>query len=296
MFLRQIAKEVLQIRYWQHIINERLKKGAFGIPIHLAFGHEAIAVAVSNAMKEGDQLVSAHRNIAYNLARAGALKPVYDEYKLLDTGVAGGRLGSMNLSNPSKGVVYASSILGNNLPVACGVALGRKVLQSNNVTIVLTGDGAMEEGTFYEALVFSKSQALKLLIIVENNNHSLASTIKERRCPIALNDLCNSLQIPFRGITGNDVFKYHSQVEELMDVMRTGSIPACIEVDLAMFNQHAGPTPGWPTDPMLISIENGLVVENSDRDPLFVLKENIPSAVYAELADQILSQDWSEWK
>lgn len=296
LFFRKIVKEVLQIRYWQHIINEDLKKGAFRIPIHLAFGHEGIAVAVSNAMKGGDQLVLSHRNIAYNLARAGALKPVYDEYMLLDTGVAGGRLGSMNLRNLSRGVVYTSSILGNNLSVACGIALGRKVQESNNVTIVLTGDGAMEEGTFYEALVFAKSQGLKLLVIVENNNHSLASTIKERRCPIALNDLCSSLQIPFRGITGNDVFKYYSQVEGLMDSMRADSTLACIEVDLAMFNQHAGPTPGWPTDPMLISIENGLVLENSDRDPVFVLKGIIPSAVFAELTDQVRSENWSEWK
>ena len=135
-----------------------------------------------------------------------------------------------------------------------------------------------------------------MLVLVENNNHSLASTIKERRCPIALNDLCRSLQIPFREIAGNNVFKYHSQIEGLMDVIRADSTPACIEVDLAMFNQHAGPTPGWPTDPMLISIENGLVLENSDRDPVFVLKESIPSAVFAELADQIFLESGSEWK
>lgn len=291
LFSRKIIKEVLQIRYWQHIINEHLKRGVSRVPIHLAFGHEGIAVAVSNAMKEGDQLVLTHRNIAYNLARAGALKPVYDEYKLLDTGVAGGKLGSMNLRNLLSGVVYTSSILGNNLPVACGIALGKKVLKSNNVTIVLTGDGAMEEGTFYETLVFAKSQGLQLLIIVENNNHSLASTIEERRCSIALNELCSSLEIPFRRITGNDVFNYYSQVEEVMEMTITGPTPTCIEVELAMFNQHAGPTPGWPTDPMSISIENGLVLEDTDRDPVFVLKENIPAALFDEFNNQVFTEN-----
>lgn len=106
------------------IINEKIKIGNFNIPIHLALGHEAIAVAVDSIMEEDDQLVLSHRNIHYHLARTKLLKPELDEYLLKKDGVAAGQLGSMNLANEEKNIVYTSSILGNNLAVAAGIALG----------------------------------------------------------------------------------------------------------------------------------------------------------------------------
>ena len=56
------------------LTNELLKKGVFKIPVHLALGHESIAVAVDNVMKENDSLFLTHRNIHYNLARMCSLK------------------------------------------------------------------------------------------------------------------------------------------------------------------------------------------------------------------------------
>ena len=116
-FNKKIAYDILRIRLGQIVINEEYKKGNFKIPIHLAFGHESIAVAISNIMENNDKLILSHRNIAYNLAREGSLKPILDEYFLKPTGLMKGQFGSMNLINPSKGVVYSSSILGNNFSV-----------------------------------------------------------------------------------------------------------------------------------------------------------------------------------
>ena len=117
---KRLAQEVLQLRYWQHLVNEALKKNTFTVPVHVAIGHEAIAVAINNVMNADDQLVLSHRNIEYNLARRGSLNPVVQEFLMSPDGAAKGKLGSMNLAQADSGVVYTSSILGNNLPVACG--------------------------------------------------------------------------------------------------------------------------------------------------------------------------------
>ena len=109
-----ILKKIIWLRLAQVFVNERYKNGDFVIPIHLAMGHESIAVAVEAAMKEEDAIFLTHRNIHYNLARMGTLKEELDEYYLRETGMAKGRLGSMNLSNPDKNILYSSSILGNN--------------------------------------------------------------------------------------------------------------------------------------------------------------------------------------
>src|SRR6185437_9641941 len=97
---KRIAEEIIRLRVSQMIVNEEYKAGKFKVPIHLALGHEAIAVAVSETMEPGDSLLPTHRNIAYNLARAGALRPILDEYFLKSTGLDGTHSGSMNLLNP----------------------------------------------------------------------------------------------------------------------------------------------------------------------------------------------------
>jgi len=70
---RELARRVLELRLWQHLINEEMKRGRFRIPIHAAFGHEALAVALDAALAPADQLALTHRNMAYQFARASTL-------------------------------------------------------------------------------------------------------------------------------------------------------------------------------------------------------------------------------
>jgi pyruvate dehydrogenase E1 component alpha subunit len=290
---QDLARQVLQIRYWQHLVNESLKKGTIRIPLHVAFGHEAIAVAVSEMMQPGDALALSHRNIAYNLARAGDPQTVFDEYRLSSSGAAHGKLGSMNLANPDRGVVYTSSILGNNMPVTCGLALSMKVLRKPNIAIVCTGDGAMEEGTFHESLTLSKSQKLRCLFVIENNKYAMSSTIAERRCPIDISHICKAVDAPYFKLSGNDVFEYRDHMVQFRELLLRDPSPACVEVDLANVNRHAGPTPGWPTDPMNIDLKRGLIIQESAYDPVHVLKQKLDASVYNEIEHQVLARSWS---
>ena len=78
----KIIYELIRNRLSQVLINEEYKSGKFKIPIHLSFGHEAIAVAISNTLKPQDKLVLTHRNMSYNISRSNKLKPIIDEYYL----------------------------------------------------------------------------------------------------------------------------------------------------------------------------------------------------------------------
>jgi TPP-dependent pyruvate/acetoin dehydrogenase alpha subunit len=286
-----LAAQVLKVRYWQHIVNERMKRGAIKMAVHTAFGYEAIAVAVHNAMGPSDQLVLTHRSIAHNLARLGAIEPALDEYMMAPTGLGHGRLGSMNMANPDCGVVYVSSILGNNLSVAAGLALGLKLTDRDGVVIVTTGDGAMEEGTFSETLVLAKSLGLRLLIIVENNDFAMASTIAERRHPIALGMVCEGYGVRHHALAGNHVGLYADTLKRLRSDIIERNEPVCLEVSLTMMNRHAGTTPGWPTDPMKIDLNNGLILHEDDTDPLYVVRSLLDPDVYRDLEEKILAQD-----
>jgi pyruvate dehydrogenase E1 component alpha subunit len=282
----------------QLIINEMYKKGAFKVPVHLALGHEAIAVAVSMTMKTGDQLVLNHRNIHYNLAAVDSLKQEIDEYLLKKEGMAEGQLGSMNLINEAKGIVYSSSILGNNLAVGAGFAMAKSIKKEDGVVLVVTGDGAMEEGTFYESLVFEKSNHLPVVVIVENNQWSLATKIEERRCPINVEKLVGALGIPFERLSCNDTYEYIERLTALKALALQEKTPVCIEVPLTtlgwwrqktaeypegkFINYHAGPSPS-------VNEQEDPYLERSSEDPLYVVEKYFDEKMIRGLAGDILT-------
>lgn len=280
---RKIVKDVLRLRLSQMIVNEEYKNNKFKIPIHLAFGHESIAVAVGAIMNNQDKLVLTHRNIAYNLAREKSITPILDEYFLKSTGTMAGKTGSMNLINPRNGIIYSSSILGNNFSVGTGIALSQKIQNTNSITIILGGDGSMEEGSFYESLIMCKTLELSAIIIIENNEWSMSTKINERRIPINLSKLLESLQIRYVKLSGNDPFSYIKELEELREYSLKEKTPICIEVmvttlgdwrmktpeypDGKFINYHAGPTPSvelsnWP-----------IFLRENEEDPVFALSK-----------------------
>lgn len=293
----EIARDVLRVRLSQMIINEKCKNDEFKIPIHLALGHEAIAVAVDHIMEDDDQLVLSHRNIHYNLARSKSLKPEIDEYLLKREGLAMGTLGSMNLANEEKNIVYTSSILGNNLPVATGLALGKKVRGCNGIVIAITGDGAVEEGAFYESIIFLKSNVLPSMIIMENNGWSLATKIEERRCNIDFQGLMNSLNVKYDKLNSNNPYEYIKELRTIRKYALDNKTPVFIEVGITtlgswyhktkeyqdenLVHYHGGSAPtvelsGWP------------IIEDSDGDPVFVLQKYFEQTLLKRISQELL--------
>lgn len=287
-----LATKVLYVRLAQLIINEDYRNGLFKIPIHLALGHEALAVALAAVLEAEDRLILTHRNIAYNLARSRSLRKIRDEYLLLPSGLAGGKLGSMNLAEPALGIPYASSILGNDFAVGTGVALALEQ-RGKGIAVALGGDGSIEEGAFYETLVLARSLSLPLMVIIENNEWSMATHVSERRKPINLARLVESIGIPYHALSGNDVDQY----ADILSRVRTEALegPVVVEVavhtlgdwvkqeegDSRLINYHAGPAP-------TIRFDGGeAVITRTADDPVFLIEEKLgPSPFKAVVADQ----------
>jgi TPP-dependent pyruvate/acetoin dehydrogenase alpha subunit len=302
-----ILRDLLFVRLSQMLINEKYKEGKFKIPVHLSFGHEAIAVALSHTLEKSDKLLLSHRNIAYNLIRSGKLRPVLDEYLLLEKGLAKGRLGSMNLINKSKNIIYTSSILANNFSVATGVAMAETLKINPSVTFVLGGDGSMEEGSFYESLVMMKTLNLSVVVVIENNEWSLGTHISERRIPINIEKLINSLGVEYVRLEGNDTSNYIESLKHIRNLSLKSKSPVCVEVILKTLgdrinqptkeypegkyiNYHAG-----PTQTVSMSEPNmNIILRNNSDDPIFIASEQIGMKAFKELNELVLDDLKSE--
>ncbi|MEO5372884.1 MAG: thiamine pyrophosphate-dependent enzyme [Alphaproteobacteria bacterium] len=300
-----IAEEVLRVRIGQLLVNEILKRRELKVPVHLALGHEAIAVAVSEVMGPGDRLCLTHRNIHYNLARAQSFAPEVAELRLSPEGIGGGRLGSMNMANPGRGILYTSSILANDLCVATGVALGGRLEGGPaGATFVVTGDGAMEEGAFYETLELAKSLDLPVVVVVENNGWSLASRIHERRCPIAVEGLAAAFAVPFASLRGNDAIAYVHTLERLRARAIGERTPVIVEAHVSTLGDWRGePTPAEPEGRVInyhhgaaatvtlgdVMLEGWPVIREDATDPVHVLTTRVDEKTLRAAAWRLLS-------
>ena len=75
---------------------------------------------------------------------------------------------------------FTSSILAGTCGIAAGVAYALKEAGSDNWVYCFLGDGAEEQGHFYEAVMFVEGHDLPCMFIIEDNNRSVDSSIEER--------------------------------------------------------------------------------------------------------------------
>jgi len=82
--------------------------------------------------------------------------------------------------NEEEGIYATTGSLGHGLPIALGRALARKIKGEGGNVYVLVGDGEMEEGSNWEALILADRLNLEnLTILVDRNKYQSMGSVKE---------------------------------------------------------------------------------------------------------------------
>lgn len=97
-----------------------------------------------------------------------------DAAELPTSGMSGSRLGG-HPTYRAPGVEFATGSLGHALSVGVGIALGEALDASDSRTVVLMGDGEMQEGTVWEAALSAPRFGLENLVAIVDNNRFQAS-------------------------------------------------------------------------------------------------------------------------
>ena len=180
-FNLSIFSDLLRIRKVELTISREYKKGEMRCPVHLSIGQEATPVGICKNLSKKDQIVSTHRSHAHYLAKGGNLKKMMAEIYGKTSGCSKGKGGSMHLIDLNVGMVAAVPIVGSTIPIGTGLAWANKLEKNNKVVVVFLGDGATEEGVFFESLDFASLHNLKVIFVCENNFYSVYSPLKYRQ-------------------------------------------------------------------------------------------------------------------
>ena len=211
-------------------------------PVHLSIGQEAVSVGVCCALRHDDVVAPTYRGHAAYLAKGGDLKKMIAELYGKDAGCARGKGGSMHLVDISHHVLGASAIVGSTIPVALGYALALKKEGRGRIAAVFFGDGAVEEGVFYESLNFASLKRLPVLFICENNRYAIHTPLRKRWATTLLCERVGTFGIPASQISDSDVLTIHRRALELTGPIRTGAGPAFMECHTYRWREHVGPS------------------------------------------------------
>ena len=170
-----------RIRAVEERIAKEYPNGEMRCPVHLSIGQEAVSAIHQLLAKQSDFAVSTHRGHAHYLSKGGDLKAMIAEIYGKKTGCSNGKGGSMHLIDLSVNFMGTSAIVGNSIPVGVGLGFAAKLSGLGNISYIFLGDGAVEEGLFYESVNFAATKKLPVIFICENNLYSVYSPLKVRQ-------------------------------------------------------------------------------------------------------------------
>jgi len=240
--LAQLYKTALRIRLVESRIADKYSEGNMRCPVHLSIGQEIPSAIFQQIVKFGDTAISTHRAHAHYLAMGGDLPRMIAEIYGKVTGCSKGRGGSMHLIDLTKGFLGSSAIVGNSIPVGVGVGYAKKLNEDLSVSFIFLGDGATEEGSFFESANFAAVHKLPVVFVLENNLYSVYTGLGHRQPENrSVTGLATAIGLKCESVEDSDFNGTHSKMTSLTQYAREGNGPSLIEVKTYRKLEHCGP-------------------------------------------------------
>ena len=230
-----------KIRSTEEKIIEIYESDVIKSPVHLSLGQESIAVGVALASdNKKDVIFSNYRSHAHFIAHGGNYKKMWAELFGKETGLSSGKAGSMHLGDLDINFIFTSAIVGSAISEAVGYSLAIKLKKLNSRVICYHGEGAIDQGTFWESLNFSALKKLPILFVCENNHLAIYSEQKKRMKTLNICKKVESFGVRTIKIEDNstkNIFKY---AQKALQRIGKNSQPVFLEINTYREADHVG--------------------------------------------------------
>jgi pyruvate dehydrogenase E1 component alpha subunit len=232
---------MLRIRKLEERVGDLVLEGKIKTPCHLYIGEEAVATGVCFALKKEDFIFGTHRSHGHYIAKGGDIKKLMAEIFCKKTGCSKGKGGSMHVVAPEIGLLGTPPIVAASIPIAVGTALSSVLRKNNRVSVSFFGDGATNEGVFYESLNFASLRKLPVVFVCENNFYSTHMPIVKTLADTNIAKKAEGFNMPGIRIDGNDVILVYQTAKKAVENARRGKGPTLIECQTYRWRGHVGP-------------------------------------------------------
>jgi len=236
----EVYKMLFLIRRSEELIVKHYNENEMKTPMHMSMGEEAIVGGVISALTKQNQVFGTYRSHALYLAKTNDSDSFFAELYGKQTGPSHGKAGSMHLADPSKNMMLTSAVVGTTIPVAVGAALSQKIQKKQNIVVVFFGDGATDEGTFWESLNFASLKKLPILFVCEDNNLAIHSFTSERQGYKSIAKVASQFNCHVASTSSTDVFEIAKLTAQLLKKMKQTGKPGFLHAKYYRYLEHVG--------------------------------------------------------
>ena len=222
-------RQMLIIRKFEEAIRDLFQQGKIRGSFHPCVGQEATAVGSCWALRPDDYMTCTYRGHGHALAKGLSVRAAMAEMLGKATGCSQGKGGSMHFTDPSVGLLGANAIVAGGVPHAAGAALASKLRNQEHVAITFFGEGAVNQGVFFETLNLAVIWKLPLIFVCENNRYSEMTPSHETTSTVETYKRGGSFGMTAKVVDGNDVEAMYAAVEEAAAFARAGNGPVYLE-------------------------------------------------------------------
>lgn len=241
---------------------------------HLYDGQEAIAMGTQAALEKEDSWITSYRCHCTALLRGGSVKGVLAELFGFMEGLSHGKGGSMHMYNREHNFWGGAGIVGAQVPVGAGAGFANRYAAQRDgtadmqVSVMMFGDGAANQGQIWEAANMSALWDLPNIFVIENNQYGMGTSSERSSSNNAYYTQGN--RIPGIWVNGMDVFAVRSGMAFAKAHCAAGKGPMFIEFNTYRYHGHS------MSDPGTTYRDRGEIKLNREtRDPLDLLKKRI---------------------
>ena len=261
-----IYRRMLLIRGFEELVQSLFLKGEVYGTTHLYSGQEAVATGVASLLEERDRVAATYRGHGHALALGVDPQKLLDEMLARESGINGGRAGSMNVNSPADRLIGSFGIVGGSIAAATGAALALK-RTTGGVAVAYFGDGAMNQGYVFECLNFCKVLKLPLLLVCENNGYGEYTPFRSVTAG-EIRARAEVMDVPAETIDGMSVWVVREAAARALAHVREGNGPAFVEALTYRFVGHSRSDPGAYRP-------EGELEDWTARDPIVVLRTQL---------------------
>jgi len=268
-----ILRQMILIRRFEEATEREFRRGKIGGYLHVYSGQEAVASGILTALRKDDIVFSGYRDHAHALALGSNPNAVMAELFGKSTGVSKGKGGSMHLFDVEHGFYGGYGIVGGHLTLATGAAYALRFRGTERVAVCYFGDGAMNIGSFHEALnmagLWGKDGMCPALFIIENNGYAMGTSVERHSALTDLAARIRAYNIPTEKVDGQDVFAIRGAADRVVRQIRESGKPYCIEAVTYRFSGHGA------ADILQPYRSKDEVEQHRHRDPIVILKNRL---------------------
>ncbi len=236
----RLLKEMIRIRRFEQAALKNYQAGKMGGFLHLYIGQESVAVGTCSLMGPNDHVITAYRDHGHALAVGMNMNECMAELFGKATGCSKGKGGSMHFFAPDKHYWGGHGIVGGQTPLGLGLAYGLKYKGLTGAAMCFMGDGAVNQGCFYESLNLASLWNLPVIYIIENNGYSMGTSLcRSSAYQSCLAERAAGFAIEWEQLNGEDVYEVRARTQVAVERAHKESRPTVLEIATYRYYGHS---------------------------------------------------------